>query len=194
MPLDHDVAVDLFTRDQGALRFGYPGNREALVADTDGNLTITGELTVASLAQNVRATKTATEANATTTPDDVDDLALSLAVATYDFRFYIPYQQSVTGNGVDLRLKSSGAPTSSFLAYSIAVQSTDTTRTQFQKTAFDDPVQTVSVTTANKSYLMEIFGRIIVTAAGILQPQFAIGTGTGGTVTLQPSWASATPL
>lgn len=187
MAADRDVAVDLFSRDPGGLRFGYPGNRYAFLVDTSGNLEVAGTISGAGMADNPSGTDVDGAQNATTTPADLTDLGLTLAASrTYDFEWYIPYQQTATGNGIDLRLKSSGAPTFSYLAFSIRVQSTDTTHTQNQKTALNDPFQTAAVNTANKSYLASIFGRIITTSSGVLVPQFAIGTGAGGQVNVQP--------
>lgn len=126
------------------------------------------------------------QTNATTTMADVTDLGITTpASGSYDFRFVIPWSSSITGNGLALQLKSSGAPTFSALGYVLRIQNTTTTHNTWWDSTYASPHSNGTAGAAGSNYVAEIFGRLTVTAAGVLVPQFAIGTGSASTVTVR---------
>lgn len=134
----------------------------------------------------VAATIGSDQTNATTTMADVTGLGLAVPGAgTYDFYFHIPWTSNNTGNGIGIQLKSSGAPASTTLAYSIRIQNTTTTHNTWWQTATGTPQSTGTAGNTATTYTAEIWGRIVATGAGALLPQFAIGGGVASTAAVK---------
>lgn len=124
-----------------------------------------------------------------TTLQDVTGLALAVPTAgTYEFDFIAPWSGSVGTGGTtstNPRWQLNG-PTSSHLAYTIEIATANSTTYTFFRANMSTPAApTTGAQTADSIYITRIRGRIIATAAGTLQPQVALATGTWtGTVTI----------
>lgn len=194
---DATAAIVEYTGTPGWWVYGMHGN-PSVGFDTDGNAEFEGAVRVGSLVQNLSADKIALDdTNATTAPQDIAEMALTIVdLAKYYFKFRIWYRSSLTTNGINIRLKSAGAPTTSFLSYTIMTRNSATAQTHLTGNVFGTGLDTVTVGTANTTtYISEIEGRMIVTAGGVLVPQFATGAGTASTATVKiGSYASASSL
>lgn len=127
--------------------------------------------------------------NATTALGDVTGLALSIpAAGTYEFDFWVVWsgdQGGGTSTATAPRWQLTG-PTSSHLEYSIEVQTANATTNSFRRNAMSSPAApTTGAQTAGSTYMTRLRGRIVATAAGTLQPQASLATGTAtGTVSV----------
>ncbi len=133
--------------------------------------------------KGVRVEKTsADETNNTTTPSNISSLAVAVDnSSTYDFEFLIPYSMSGTGNGISFDITG---PTTTFLSYSIEIQTNTTTMRADYKTAFSSAV-TLSSTGSTSTFRIWVHGRMTTSASGTVQPRYAIGSGTGQTATVK---------
>jgi hypothetical protein len=132
--------------------------------------------------RNTLSSKTVDESQSTTTLDDIDNLGIAVGTGTYEFEFVIPYQTSVTGNGIALSL---AGPTTSFCSYTIEIQSANTTTRSDYQTVFGTTGATNGAGTANTTFTARISGRVVTTASGTLQPRYAIGSGAASTATIK---------
>lgn len=127
--------------------------------------------------------------NATTTLGDVTGLSLAVpAAGTYEFDFWVVWsgdQGGGTSTATAPRWQLTG-PTSSHLEYSIEVQTANATTNSFRRNAMSSPAApTTGAQTAGSTYMTRLRGRIVATAAGTLQPQASLATGTAtGTVSV----------
>lgn len=129
---------------------------------------------------------TSDQTNATTTPADITGLGLTVpSSGVWDFYFHLPWSSDSTGNGINLRLKSSGAPTVTTVPHSIRIQNTTTTHNTWYATTFATAQSTGTAGATGTSYTAEIWGRAVATTSGVLIPQFAIGGGGAATATLR---------
>lgn len=163
-----------------------PSGGVVLYASSLGVLTARDPNGVSSPLWSTYTTKGSDEGQATTTPQDVGSLSISVPGAgVYWYEAWLPFTSSSATNGINLRLKSSGAPTTSFLSYWISVQSSNTTITTFYQDALDSAVDTTTATSTSTRYQGRIYGLIIATSAGTLVPQWAIGAGAAATATIK---------
>ena len=133
--------------------------------------------------------KTADQTFSTAVLGDITSMGLSLAATTtYDFDFYLPYTGDTNANA-PLTLSLAG-PTNTFLGYSIAIQSSSSSRTEAAKTAFASSFTGAAVTTAGTQYVARITGRVTTTASGTLIPQ-AASDGTHTNTLKIGGWGSA---
>jgi hypothetical protein len=154
-----------------------------LAAGTNGYV-LTADSTAASgiawIAPATFVTPTADQATTSVTVENIPALAMNIGIGSYEFEFYIPYTGSVSGaSGLLLNLEG---PSTSFLSYTMNIQSSNTTHSTFFRNVFDDDQAGVVITTAGTLYSARISGYAVTTAAGILQPQFGI-TNNGTTTT-----------
>lgn len=113
---------------------------------------------------------------------DVTGVSLSVGVGTYEFEFIMPYTGSVSGaSGI---LASINGPATSFLMYSLVLQSANGTTGNYYRNAFGVSQACPVVTTAGNVYFARIVGRLTTTASGTLQPQFAC-TNSSTTTTIK---------
>jgi len=113
---------------------------------------------------------------------DVTGVSLSVGVGTYEFEFIMPYTGSVSGaSGI---LASINGPATSFLMYSLILQSANGTTGNYYRNAFGVSQACPVVTTAGNVYFARIVGRLTTTASGTLQPQFAC-TNSSTTTTIK---------
>jgi hypothetical protein len=121
----------------------------------------------------------ADQATTSVTVEDITGLGMSVGIGSYEFEFFIPYTGSVSsGSGILLSLNG---PTSSFLSYTLQIQSSNTTQGSYYRSAFNSNQAGVVITTAGTIYVARISGIVTTTASGTLQPQFGITS--GGTTT-----------
>jgi len=113
---------------------------------------------------------------------DVTGVSLSVGIGTYEFEFIMPYTGSVSG-GSGILLGMNG-PTSSFLLYSLVIQSANGTTGNYYRNAFGVSQAGPVVTTGGNVYFARVIGRITTTASGTLQPQFAC-TNSSTTTTIK---------
>lgn len=131
---------------------------------------------------NVEKTS-ADETNATQTPSAIASMAIAIPGAgKYDFEYAIPYQVSVTGNGIWVDLNG---PTNSFLSYVIEIQSNTTTNRSDYRTALNTNASLSSTGAAGTTFMVRIAGRIIATASGTLQPRYSNNNATAMTTTIK---------
>lgn len=113
---------------------------------------------------------------------DVTGVSLNVGVGTYEFEFIMPYTGSVSGaSGI---LASINGPATSFLMYSLVLQSANGTTGNYYRNAFGVSQACPVVTTAGNVYFARIVGRLTTTASGTLQPQFAC-TNSSTTTTIK---------
>lgn len=113
---------------------------------------------------------------------DVTGVSLSVGVGTYEFEFIMPYTGSVSaGSGILLGMNG---PASSFLLYSLVIQSANGTTGNYYRNAFGVSQAGPVVTTGGNVYFARVIGRITTTASGTLQPQFAC-TNSSTTTTIK---------
>ena len=113
---------------------------------------------------------------------DVTGVSLSVGIGTYEFEFIMPYTGSVSG-GSGILLGMNG-PASSFLMYSLVIQSANGTTGNYYRNAFGVSQAGPVVTTGGNTYFARVIGRITTTASGTLQPQFAC-TNSSTTTTIK---------
>ena len=113
---------------------------------------------------------------------DVTGVSLSVGIGTYEFEFIMPYTGSVSG-GSGILLGMNG-PASSFLMYSLVIQSANGTTGNYYRNAFGVSQAGPVVTTGGNVYFARVIGRITTTASGTLQPQFAC-TNSSTTTTIK---------
>lgn len=107
---------------------------------------------------------------------DVTGVGMAVAGAgTFDFEFFVPYTGDTNGNS-PITVNVTG-PAVSLASYDIYMQNSNTGKTEAVKTALNSSQAGAAVTTAGTIYAVWIRGRIIATAGGTLQLQFA-GDGT----------------
>lgn len=113
---------------------------------------------------------------------DVTGVSLSVGIGTYEFEFIMPYTGSVSGaSGILLGMNG---PASSFLLYSLVIQSANGTTGNYYRNAFGVSQAGPVVTTGGNVYFARVIGRITTTASGTLQPQFAC-TNSSTTTTIK---------
>lgn len=131
---------------------------------------------------NVEKTS-ADETNTTQIPSAIASLAIAIPGAgKYDFEFFIPYQVSVTGNGIWIDLNG---PTNSFLSYTIEIQSNTTTNRSDWRNALNTSASLSSTGASGTTFIVRIIGRITATASGTLQPRYSNNTATAMTTTVK---------
>jgi len=113
---------------------------------------------------------------------DVTGVSLNVGIGTYEFEFIMPYTGSVSG-GSGILLSMNG-PASSFLLYTLVIQSANGTTSNYYRNAFGVSQAGPVVTTGGNIYFARVVGRIITTTSGTLQPQFAC-TNSSTTTTIK---------
>lgn len=109
-------------------------------------------------------------------------ISLNVGIGTYEFEFIMPYTGSVN-NGSGILLSING-PATSFLMYSLIIQSSQGTTSTYYRNAFAASQPGPVVATGGNVYFARIIGRMTTTASGTLQPQYAC-TNSSTTTTIK---------
>lgn len=98
-------------------------------------------------------------------------LGVLLTPGVWSFEWIMPYTASVSGaSGLFTQLV--GTVTFSKLLYFLEIQSSNATTASFTRRVLTSPSSSTTVTTAGTEYKARVIGRIAVTGAGTLIPQF----------------------
>jgi hypothetical protein len=131
-------------------------------------------------------------ANSTTTMADVTGLGLAVPYAgTFDFEFVYPWQCATTSSSIGTSLSG---PANSFVSYTIQTQTnTTTTRSDYKSALAAAALSAGNAGGAATSFVVRISGRIVATAAGTLQPQFAATVASNAITIKAGGYATLTP-
>jgi len=137
----------------------------------------------------LHAEKTSDQGQSSATLADITSLGLAIpAAGIWDFEIFVPYTGDTNASS-PITLNLTG-PTATFAGYDIYVQGSATGKSEAVKTALSSSFTGPSVTTAGTIYAAWIKGRVTVSAAGTLQPQFA-GDATHVVTVKAGAWSTA---
>lgn len=137
----------------------------------------------------LHAEKTSDQGQSSATLADITSLGLAIpAAGIWDFEIFVPYTGDTNASS-PITLNLTG-PTATFAGYDIYVQGSATGKSEAVKTALSSSFTGPSVTTAGTIYAAWVKGRVTVSGAGTLQPQFA-GDATHVVTVKAGAWSTA---